>query len=72
MNEIDKGITLSAEKILTEAVDDYASKILEEISEDVISDVRETSGLAEGEDFSDGDVKLAIGRALCTRLGIAV
>lgn len=63
-------ITKEAERLLKDCVDDYATRIWEEIAKDVIDGVIEYSGIADGEDFSDGDVCLAIGRAICQRLGI--
>lgn len=69
-NEIHDDIEMEALKLLTNCVEDYDSYIWEAIKDDVISDVIECSGIDDGEDFSQGDVALAIGRVLMKRLNI--
>lgn len=69
-NEIHNDIEMEALKLLTTCADDYKSHIWEAIKDDVISDVIECSGIDDGEDFSQGDVALAIGRVLMKRLNI--
>lgn len=44
--------------------DDYVSDILDALGEDIISDIQECAD----EDYSDGDIKLSIGRAILSRL----
>ena len=63
-------IEAAATRLLKSSVDDYASRIWEHIKDMVIDDVIECSGISNGEGFSDGDVCLAIGRAICEKLGI--
>lgn len=50
--------------------DDYINSIIDNIIEDVVSDVKETSGYAEDGHFNTDDIKLAVGRVLIDRLGI--
>ena len=47
----------------------YSDKILDIIIDDVVSDVEET---AAPENWTEDDVRLAIGRVLCKRLGLEV
>lgn len=55
--------------LLRDAIpDDYRGYIVNEILSDVCEDV----DCAADEEFSDGDVRLALGRVLCSRLGIDV
>lgn len=61
-----KQITWYTEFLLKKMTDDYASRICDEIIDDVIEDVVECAD----EEWSEGDIKLAIGRVLCNRLGI--
>ncbi len=68
----DNGISEVAYKLLTACVDDYDSRIWNIIKDDVIDDVLECSGIEDGEGFTDGDVALAIGRAIAERLGVEV
>ncbi len=68
----DNGISEVACKLLTVCVDDYDARIWNVIKDDVIDDVLECSGIEDGEGFTDGDVALAIGRAISERLGIEV
>lgn len=57
-----------AEELLRRAMsDDYSDRVASEIMSDVIQDVDEC---ADSEDWNIDDVRLAIGRVLCTRLGI--
>lgn len=60
--------------ILKGAVDDYDSRIGAIIEQEVIDDVLACGCKSDKGDFSFtvGDVKLAIGRALCKHLGIEV
>ena len=46
--------------------DDYAVYIADNILDDVVEDVKTSAG----EDYSDEDVRFAIGRVLIDRLGI--
>ena len=56
--------------IFTYAIpNEYASKIANVIAEDVAKDVNETADL---EEWNQDDVRLAVGRVLCKRLGISV
>ena len=48
---------------------DYSKSIAEAIADDVARDVHET---ADHEDWNIDDVRLAVGRVLCKRLGISV
>ena len=60
-----RGIT---EELMRKAMsDDYSDRVASEIMSDVIQDVDEC---ADSEDWNIDDVRLAIGRVLCTRLGI--
>lgn len=61
-----KEIAWYTEFLLNKLADDYASRICDEIIDDVIDDVVECAD----EEWSEGDIKLAIGRVLCSRLGI--
>lgn len=57
-----------AEELIRRAMsDDYSDRVASEIMPDVIQDVEEC---ADSEDWNIDDVRLAIGRVLCTRLGI--
>ena len=56
-------------ELLTPCMDDYASKVWNEIWADVITDVCECAGDVEKTGFTNGDVPLAIGRAIVSRLG---
>lgn len=47
--------------------DDYSDLVAEAILPDVIADVNEC---ADAEDWNEDDVRLAIGRVLCWKLGI--
>ena len=47
--------------------DEYWGRISEAIFDDVVQDVIET---ADNENWSDDDVRLAVGRAICKRFGI--
>lgn len=71
MNEkqIQDSIAIIASEILKTCTDDYAGRIWEKISDDVIEDVMECSGIDDEGEFSSGDVSLAIGRVLLGRLG---
>ena len=46
--------------------DDYWRRIAEAIADDVVSDIKETAD----PEWSRGDMLLAVGRALCNKLGI--
>ena len=55
--------------LLTDAIpDDYRGHIVEEILPDVCADI----DAAADKEFSDGDVRLALGRVLMSRIGIEV
>lgn len=66
-------IDACAMSILNDSIDDYASRIYEKIKFFVREDVIQSSGISDKgdmENFSDGDVKLSIGRALCKNLNM--
>lgn len=46
--------------------DDYTGRIVDAILDDVVEDVE----LCADDDYTPDDVRLAVGRALCDRLGI--
>lgn len=55
--------------LLKDAIpDDYRGYVVNEILSDVCEDIDASAD----EEFSDGDVRLALGRVLCDRLGIEV
>lgn len=58
---VEQEIELEACKLLKDAVDDYHAAIWAKIKDDVIDDVK---GAADAENFTTGDVALAIGRAV--------
>jgi len=47
--------------------DEYWRSIAESIADDVVEDVQET---ADPDEWNEDDIRLAIGRVLCDRLGI--
>ncbi len=55
-----------AESVSTE----YTKIILDEIEDDIISDVAETSSYEENGSYNDDDIRLAIGRVLINKIGI--
>lgn len=63
-------IDMCAAALLKRATDDYGSRIYQVIRDDVIADVKECSAFIESRGVTQGDVALAIGRALCKRLNI--
>lgn len=68
-------INFMASVLLEKCTDDYASRIYEKIKDYVRNDVAECSAISETgnpDDFADGDVALAIGRAVCEALGIEI
>lgn len=68
---IAKSIAMVALRLLTACIDDYASRIWSRIEDMVIADVLEcTNGCEDG--FTNGDVALAIGRAIAEQFGIEV
>lgn len=67
LERIKEQIEIIAMEFLKPAMDDYASKIWADIQEDVINDVLECAVAAEDGGFTDGDVALAIGRAISKR-----
>ena len=63
-------IAAAATSLLATCTDDYASRIWSCIENDVIIDVLEcTDECADG--FTNGDVALAIGRAIASRFGVS-
>lgn len=48
--------------------DDYWRAIAESIADDVVQNVQET---ADPDEWNEDDIRLAVGRVLCDRLGIA-
>lgn len=65
-------IAAAATRLLKSFTDDYAGRIWEKIKDSVIDDVLMCSGIDDGEGFTDGDVCLSIGRAICELTGIEV
>ena len=61
-----------ATRILKISFGDYDARIWKEIRDSVLCDVIECSGINEGCGFTDGDVSLAIGRAICKLTGIDI
>lgn len=55
--------------IFRQFTDDYSGALENELMQDVVSDVIECSDFENGY-YATGDIKLAIGRVLCNRLGI--
>lgn len=68
--DVNPAIDRCAGAVLKRTTDDYASRIYEIIKEDVRADVRECVSYVESQGFTQGDVQLAIGRAICKRIGI--
>lgn len=66
----DREIEEAAQPLLAASTSDYSTRIWEIIGADVVDDVRECSAIFDEGYFSDEDVRLAIGRALCQWLGI--
>lgn len=65
----DEEIEYRARQFLAEfAGQDYGGRILEVIKDDVVADVEECAD----EEWSDDDVRMAIGRAISKRLGAEV
>ncbi len=63
----------AATRLLKTCTDDYASRIWSIIENDVIDDVQLCACEPSGEDgFTDGDIALAIGRAIAERFGFEV
>lgn len=63
----------NATRLLKTCTDDYASRIWNVIRDEVVNDVLLCACEPSGEDdFADGDVALAIGRAIAERLGYEV
>lgn len=63
----------AATRLLKTCTDDYASRIWSAIRDEVVDDVVLCACEPSGEDgFTDGDIALAIGRALAERLGYEV
>ena len=63
----------AATGLLKTCTDDYASRIWSIIRDEVVDDVVLCACEPSGEDgFTDGDIALAIGRALAERLGYEV
>ena len=63
----------AATRLLKTCTDDYASRIWSAIRDEVVDDVVLCACEPSGEDgFTDGDIALAIGRALAERLGSEV
>lgn len=49
--------------------DEYFTKIVDAIKDDIVQDIYET---ADHENWNSDDLGLAIGRVLCTKLGIEI
>ena len=54
-------------KDVKQVSDDYWTAIAESIADDVVQNVQET---ADPEEWNEDDIRLAVGRVLCDRLGI--
>lgn len=68
---IAKSIAMTALRLLTACIDDYASRIWSCIENIVVADVLECTDNCE-DGFTENDVALAIGRALAKRFGFEV
>lgn len=66
-----KSIAMTATHLLATCTDDYASRIWSRIEDTVIADVLECTDDCE-DGFTDGDVALAIGRAIAEQFGIEI
>ena len=62
-------IETAAKQLLKISTSDYATQIWKNIGIEMVADVLECSAVGEGR-FSDDDVRFAVGRVLCRRLGI--
>lgn len=63
----------AATRLLKACTDDYASHIWNTIRDEVVNDVQLCACEPSGEDdFTDGDIALAIGRAIAERFGYEV
>ena len=63
----------AATRLLKTCTDDYASRIWSAIRDEVVDDVVLCACEPSGEDgFTDGDIALAIGRAIAERFGYEV
>lgn len=63
----------AATRLLKTCTDDYASRIWSVIRDEVVDDVVLCACEPSGEDsFTDGDIALAIGRAIAERFGFEV
>lgn len=63
----------AATRLLKTCTDDYASRIWSVIHDEVVNDVVLCSCEPSGEDgFTDGDIALALGRAIAERFGFEV
>lgn len=70
--ERDYDISVIAMGLLTPCVDDYNTRIWEVIKGHVLDDLLECTNVQDGEGYTKGDVALAIGRAIASRLGIEI
>ncbi len=70
IDKYSEAIGTVATKLLKACTDDYDSRIWTAIEEDVVADVLEYSAAAENGGFTDGDVALAVGRAIHKRLDV--
>ena len=68
----DGSIIMCAGALLKRAAGDYGNRIFEVIKDDVIEDVMGCIAYKESGGFTQEDVQLTIGRAICTRIGIEV
>ena len=66
---IAQSIAMAAARLLATCTDDYASRIWKRIEDTVIADGLECTDDCE-DGFTDGDVALAIGRAIAEQFGI--
>lgn len=67
---LNSNIAAVATKLLSACTNDYTSRIWDVIGENVIADVLECTEDEDG--FTDGDVALALGRAICKRVGVEI
>ena len=65
---IEQEIEQVACRLLKACADDYGAAIWRKLGSRIIQDVKETAGDINSDGFTDGDVALAIGRAIVTSI----
>ena len=71
MEQLRTDLKYTVNHLLTQSVsEDYVSQVEDAIFEDVLWDVWECSGVRDGENYSDDDVRMAIGRVLLKRFSL--